>query len=57
MKQEERKLKEQDLHELKTYQKRIKEKHKLTIVNKKLQADEVKQQEGVLRDKFIQRVL
>ena len=56
MKQEMRKLKEQDFVELNTHQKRIKNKQKLNLVNKKIQGDEIKHAEAALRDNFIKRV-
>jgi len=56
MKQEMRKLKEQDLNELQTYQKRIKHQKKVQVANKKNVGDEIKQTETVIRDTFIKRV-
>ena len=56
MKQELRKLKEQDLQELQTYQRRVKHQNKVNVASKKIQGDEIKQTENVMRDNFIKRV-
>ena len=51
-----RKLKEQDLKELQTQQKRVKNTTKLNLVNKKIQLDEIKTTETSLRHNFMQRI-
>ena len=56
IKQEMRKLKEQDLKELQTQQKRVKNTTKLNLVNKKIQLDEIKTTETSLRHNFMQRI-
>jgi len=56
MKQEMRKLKEADLNELQTYQKRIKHQKKVKMANKKNVGDEIKQTETATRETFIRRV-
>ena len=56
MKQEMRKLKEQDLADLKQHQKRIKLQRKVMVANKKNIGDNIQQQETVQRETFIKRV-
>ena len=55
-KQEKRKLKEKALTELQTHQRRIKNRQKTYVANKKLQGDIIKTNENELRDHFIKRV-
>jgi len=56
VKQEMRKLKEQDLMELQTHQKRIKLQQKVKLATKKIHLDEIKQAETIVRNDFIKRV-
>ena len=56
MKQENRRLKEEDLKDLQTYQRRIKNRQKFLVASKKVKGDEIMNNEIALRDNFIKRV-
>jgi len=56
IKQEMRKLKEQDLQELQTQQKRVKHMKKVNLASKKIHLDEIKNSETSMRHQFMQRV-
>ena len=56
MKQENRRLKEEDLKDLQTYQRRIKNRQKFLVASKKVKGDEIMNTEIALRDNFIKRV-
>ena len=56
IKQEMRKLKEQDLQELQMQQKRVKHMKKVNLASKKIHLDEIKNSETSMRHQFMQRV-